>query len=46
MRFAIILAFGIFLWAGTISIKYPQTPSTVTASAKKPVQENLMVNTY
>ncbi len=35
MRFAIILAFGIFLWAGTISIKYPQTPSTVTASAKK-----------
>lgn len=35
MRFVLCLALGIFLWAGTISIKYPQPSSTVTASANK-----------
>ncbi len=28
MRFALFLIFGLFLWAGTISIKYPQQPSS------------------
>ena len=32
MRFALFLALGVFLWAGTVSIRYPQQPSTVTAS--------------
>jgi len=32
MRFVLFLALGVFLWAGTISIRYPQQPSTVTAS--------------
>ena len=32
MRFALFLVLGVFLWAGTVSIRYPQQPSTVTAS--------------
>ncbi len=33
MKFVIFLVLGLFLWAGTVSIKYPQQPSaTVTAS--------------
>jgi hypothetical protein len=32
MRFVIFLVLGVFLWAGTVSIRYPQQPSTVTAS--------------
>jgi len=35
MRFALFLVLGIFLWAGTVSIKYPQQSSTVTASSGK-----------
>ncbi len=31
MRFALFLVLGVFLWAGTVSIKYPQQASTVTA---------------
>lgn len=34
MRFIMFLILGLFLWAGTVSIKYPQQPSTVTASQK------------
>jgi hypothetical protein len=34
MRFALFLALGVFLWAGTVSIKYPQQSSTVTASSR------------
>jgi hypothetical protein len=33
IRFALVLVLGVFLWAGTISIKYPQQTSTVTASS-------------
>ena len=33
MRYIIIFAISLFLWSGTISIKYPQQPSTVTASS-------------
>ncbi len=33
MRFVLFSAIGLFLWAGTISIKYPQQPPTVTASS-------------
>jgi hypothetical protein len=29
-RFALFLGLGVFLWAGTVSIKYPQQTSTVT----------------
>ena len=32
MRFVLFLVLGVFLWAGTVSIRYPQQPSTVTAS--------------
>ncbi|MEX0829015.1 MAG: hypothetical protein WD032_02120 [Nitrospirales bacterium] len=32
MRFVIFLVLGAFLWAGTVSIRYPQQPSTVTVS--------------
>ncbi|TFG62306.1 MAG: hypothetical protein E4H32_06090 [Nitrospirales bacterium] len=32
MRFVLFLVLGVFLWAGTVSVKYPQQPSTVTAS--------------
>jgi len=32
MRFVLFLVLGVFLWAGTVSIKDPQQPSTVTAS--------------
>ena len=35
MRFALFFVLGVFLWAGTVSIKYPQQPSTVTASSGK-----------
>jgi len=33
MRFALFLVVGVFLWAGTVSIKYPQQPSRTTASS-------------
>lgn len=33
MRTALFLILGVCLWAGTVSIKYPQQPSTVTASS-------------
>jgi hypothetical protein len=33
IRFALLLVLGVFLWAGTVSIKYPQQASTVTASS-------------
>ena len=33
MRFVLFFILGIFFWAGTISIKFPQQPSTVTASS-------------
>ncbi len=32
MRFALFLVLGLFLWAGTISIKFPQPPSLVTSA--------------
>ena len=32
MRLVFFLVLGVFLWAGTVSIKYPQPSSTVTAS--------------
>ena len=32
-RFALFLGLGVFLWAGTVSIKYPQQTSTVTTSS-------------
>jgi hypothetical protein len=32
MRFVIFLVLGVFLWAGTVSIRYPQQPYPVTAS--------------
>ncbi len=35
MRTALLFVLGIFLWAGTISIKYPQQSTTVTASSGK-----------
>lgn len=35
MRFALILVLGVFLWAGTVSIKYPQQPSSVTTSSRQ-----------
>ncbi|MDH5428256.1 MAG: hypothetical protein OEZ57_09730 [Nitrospirota bacterium] len=38
MRFVIFSILGLFLWAGTVSIKYPQQPSTVTASQKPACQ--------
>lgn len=34
MRFALFLILGVFLWAGTVSIKLPKHTSTVTASSK------------
>lgn len=33
MRLAFFLVLGVFLWAGTVSIKYPQQSSTMTASS-------------
>lgn len=33
MRFIFFFIFGIILWAGTISIHFPQQSSTVTASS-------------
>jgi len=33
MRFVLFLIFGVILWAGTVSIKFPQQSSTVTASS-------------
>jgi len=33
MRFVLFLAVGVILWAGTVSIKFPQQSSTVTASS-------------
>jgi hypothetical protein len=33
IRFALFLVLGVFLWAGTVSIKYPQQNSTVTPSS-------------
>jgi pectin methylesterase-like acyl-CoA thioesterase len=33
IRLALFLVLGVFLWAGTVSIKYPQQTSTVTASS-------------
>lgn len=35
MRTILIFLLGLFLWAGTISIKYPQQSTTVTASSGK-----------
>jgi hypothetical protein len=35
MRFTLFLLLGVFLWAGTVSIKYPQQSSTLTASSGK-----------
>lgn len=32
MRFVIFLIMGVVLWAGTVSIRYPQQPSTATGS--------------
>ena len=32
MRFIMFLILGLFLWAGTVSIKYPKQTFTVTAS--------------
>ena len=33
MRTTLLFVLGIFLWAGTISLKYPQQSSNVTASS-------------
>ena len=33
MRFILFFILGVILWAGTVSIKFPQQPSTVTASS-------------
>jgi len=33
MRVTLFFIVGLFLWAGTVSIKYPQQSSTVTASS-------------
>ena len=33
MRFALFLILGLFLWSGTVSIKYPTQSATVTASS-------------
>ncbi len=33
MRTIVFLLLGLFLWAGTISIKYPRQSTTVTASS-------------
>ncbi len=35
MRTIFIFLLGLFLWAGTVSIKYPQQSTTVTASSEK-----------
>ena len=34
MRFALLMILGLFLWAGTVSVKFPQQPSTVTPAPK------------
>lgn len=33
MRYVFFLVLCVFLWAGTVSIRYPQQPPTVTASS-------------
>jgi len=33
MRLAFFIALGAFLWAGTVSIKYPQQSSTIATSS-------------
>jgi hypothetical protein len=33
MRFVLFCILGMFLWAGTVSIKFPRQSSTVTASS-------------
>ncbi len=33
MRFVLFFILGVMLWAGTVSIKFPQQSSTVTASS-------------
>ncbi len=35
MRTISLFILGIFLWAGTVSIKYPQQSTTVTASSRE-----------
>jgi len=40
IRFALFLFLGIFLWAGTVSIKYPQQSSTVTTSSAQTCSGN------
>ncbi len=35
MRTLSLIFLGLFLWAGTVSIKYPQQSTTVTASLKE-----------
>ncbi len=47
MRFALFFVLGLFIWSGTVSIKYPQQSSTVTASSGstcsgQPHEERLM----
>ena len=39
MRFAFFLGLGILLWAGTVSIKYPQQPFAVTESSGHPCSD-------
>jgi len=40
IRFALFLVLGVFLWAGTVSIKYPQQSSTVTTSSAQTCSGN------
>jgi hypothetical protein len=40
IRFVLFLALGVFLWAGTVSIKYPQQASTVIASSAQTCSGN------
>ncbi len=35
MRTISLFLLGLFIWAGTVSIKYPQKSTTVTASSEK-----------
>ena len=36
MRIGLFLILGVFLWAGTVSIKYTHTPSKITATTESP----------
>ncbi len=36
MRIGLFLILGVFLWAGTVSIKYPQLPSKINATSEPP----------